>query len=68
MADEPVIITGGSVTIRFSKEKFPGGNGHHTTEERRIVSIDITDDNTGETQTIAAPANGKCTVTIHTDE
>ena len=67
MADEPVIITGGSVTITFNKDKFPGGNGHHSTDERRIVSVDVYDENTGQTQTLQAPANGKCVVTVHTE-
>ena len=68
MVDEPVVITGGSVTITFNKDKFPGGNGHHSTSDRRIVSVEVVDDNTGQKQTVTAPENGKCTITIHTDE
>lgn len=66
MVDEPVIVTGGSVTISFNKDKFPGGNGRHSTSERRIASVVFVDDNTGQSQTIQAPENGKCTITIST--
>jgi len=67
MVDEPVIITGGSVTITFNKEQYTGTGGRHSCPDRRIVSIDIVDDNTNESQTVYAPENGKCTITIHTE-
>lgn len=68
MVDEPVIITGGSVTVTFNKDKYTGGEGHHCCSERKITSIDIVDDNTEEKQTYYAPENGRCTITIHTEE
>lgn len=68
MIDEPIIVTGGSITITFDKQKYPANsNGHHTTSAGKIVSVDLYDENTGLTQTINAPENGKCTITVHTD-
>lgn len=64
--DEPIVVTGGSVTITFNKEKFTGENGRHSASTHRIVSVDVVDENTGSKQTIEAPGNGKCTITIHT--
>jgi hypothetical protein len=66
MIDEPIVVTGGSVTITFNKDKFPGEHGRHSASDGRIVSVDVVDENTGSKQTIAAPENGKCTITIHT--
>ena len=67
MVDEPIIITGGSITITFNKDEYSGGDGQYSGGERRIVSIDVVDDNTMELlQTVQAPENGKCTITIHT--
>ena len=67
MVDEPIIVTGGSITITFDKETYPGGNGHYSASERRIVSVEVLDSNTEQTQTIRAPENGKCVITIHTE-
>jgi hypothetical protein len=68
MIDEPIIITGGSISITFNKDAYAGANGNYSHGDRRIVSIDVVDDNTSELmQTVQAPENGKCTITIHTE-
>jgi len=66
--DEPIIVSGGSVTVNFDKEKFPiDSNGRHSASDRRITSVDVLDHSTGNTETVyTAPADGKCTITIHT--
>lgn len=67
MVDEPIVITGGSITITFNKDEYSGDDGQYSGGERRIVSIDVVDDNTSQMiQTVQAPTNGKCTITIHT--
>lgn len=62
--DTPIVVTGGSVRLEFDLDTFPGQSGKHANDHRKIVSVEFTDNNTGQTQTITAPANGKCTVTI----
>lgn len=64
--DPPIIITGGSVEISFDEGTFAGGNGKFKNDQRRPVSVEVTDDNTGQKQTIPLPTNGKCTVRINT--
>ncbi|HEY0078902.1 MAG TPA: hypothetical protein VGB73_09680 [Pyrinomonadaceae bacterium] len=69
MPDQPVIITGGSVKIEFNATEYlpeTSGTGKFRNTNLTVERIDIRDDNTGQTQTIQAPANGKCTITIHT--
>jgi hypothetical protein len=69
MPDQPVIITGGSVKVEFNPTAYPpdtSGAGKFRNANLTVESIDIRDDNTGQTQTILAPTNGKCTITIHT--
>lgn len=63
--DTPIIISGGSVHLEFDLDTFPGQSGKHANDRRKIVSIEVTDNNTGRTQTITAPANGKCTIKIN---
>lgn len=65
-ADDVIIIKGGSVEIGFSEQSFPGQGGKHSNKDRRIVSVEITDHNTDQTQTVTLPANGKCTIRITT--
>lgn len=64
-SDTPIVISGGSVSIELHENTFPGKGGKHSNVEKTIVSVEITDDNTGQTQTIATPANGKCTIRIN---
>ncbi|HEX8556936.1 MAG TPA: hypothetical protein VF668_02480 [Pyrinomonadaceae bacterium] len=64
--DPPIIITGGSVEITFDAGVFPGTNGKFRNDLRRPVSVEVTDNNTGQKQTIELPTNGKCTVKINT--
>jgi len=68
MADDPVIVTGGSVNISFDETVYPGNGlhgGNFSNGNKRITYVEIRDDNTNQTQTVNAPTNGKCTVTIH---
>ena len=67
MADEPVIISGGSVQVKFNANAFtrdPNDPGKFNST-RSIKGIDIKDLNTGTTTTCQIPSNGKCEITIH---
>jgi len=64
--DTPIIINGGSVSIEFDVNTFPNKGGKHSNDQKKIVSVEVTDDNTGQMQTITIPANGKCTIRITT--
>jgi hypothetical protein len=61
-------ITSGeaSVDIQFNAPDFPGNDGTFKGKGRRIDRVEVTDDNTGLTQTVPLPANRKCTVKIYT--
>lgn len=61
-----IIIKGGSVEIVFSERMFPGQDGKYGNQQRGIASVEVTDDNTGQVQTVNIPANGKCTIRIST--
>ncbi len=61
-----IIIKGGSVEIVFSEQMFPGQGGKYGNEHKKIVSVEVKDDNTGQVQTVDIPANGKCTVRVNT--
>lgn len=73
MPDDPVIVTGGvtdSVQISFDDNVFSSDSlsgGSFAASGKRITSVVVKDDNTNQTQTINAPSNGKCTVTIYYD-
>ncbi len=64
--DSVIIIKGGSVHLEFDHTTFQGGEGKHSHHEKKIVGVEIIDDNTGEVQRFTAPANGKCTIRITT--
>ncbi|HLL70495.1 MAG TPA: hypothetical protein VK363_03630 [Pyrinomonadaceae bacterium] len=55
-----------AVDIDFNAPDFPGNNGKFKGQNRRIERVEITDDNTGQTQTVPVPSNGKCTIKIYT--
>jgi hypothetical protein len=64
----PIIIKGGeSITVLLSKDTFPqdsvDSEKHHC-EDRRIVRVMITDDNTQQSNSCEIPENGKCTISI----
>lgn len=63
---DDIIIKGGSVEIEFDEQSFPGQGGKHGNKDKRIVSVNVTDHNTNQTQTVTLPANGKCTIRITT--
>jgi len=63
---DDIIIKGGSVEIEFNEQSFPGQGGKHSNKDKRIVSVNVTDHNTNQTQTVTIPANGKCTIRITT--
>jgi hypothetical protein len=70
MADDPVIVVGGSLRIEFNPTAYTpdlARPGNFTNAARRITSVDIRDDNTGNTESCQIPENGKCTITIHTE-
>ncbi len=59
-----IIIKGGSVEIEFDEGIYTGTDGKYNNPSRKIRSVEITDDNTGQVQKISVPANGKCTIRI----
>jgi hypothetical protein len=65
--DPPIIINGGSVSIEFDEQTYPGSNGRYGNERRKIVNVEVTDDNTGQIQTVPVPTDGKCSVRIYTN-
>jgi len=66
-ANDPVIVvTGGSVEIKFDEAVYAGTNGRYGNEHRKIARVEVVDDNTGQAQTVQLPVDGKCTVRIHT--
>jgi hypothetical protein len=66
IADTPIVINGGSVSIEFDENTFPIKGGKHSNDQMKIVSVEVTDNNTGQMQTVPIPANGKCTIRITT--
>lgn len=66
MADDVIIIKGGSVAIDFNESTHAGRDGKYGNENKKIASVEVTDDNTGQVQTVNVPANGKCTIRIST--
>ena len=61
-----IIIKGGSVQIDFNEETFPGQGGQYGNKGRKIVSVEVTDDDTAQKQTVNVPENGKCTIRVNT--
>ena len=61
-----VIIKGSSVEITFDEQTFPGKGGKYGNKDKKIVSVEVTDDNTNKAQTVTIPADGKCTIRIST--
>lgn len=59
-----IIVKGGSVEIEFNEGIYTGTDGKYSNPSRKIRSVEITDDNTGQVQKISVPANGKCTIRI----
>jgi hypothetical protein len=59
-----IIIKGGSVSIEFDEGIYTGTDGKYNNPSRKIRSIEITDDNTGQVQKISVPTNGKCIIRI----
>jgi hypothetical protein len=55
-----------AVNIDFDSAEFPGSNGKFKGAKRKIKSLTVKNDSTGETTTIPLPNNGKCTITIIT--
>lgn len=65
---DPIIIKGGSIEITLYKDTFPEDSenrSRHYNANRKIVRVQITDDNTGESTDCAVPANGICTLRIY---
>jgi hypothetical protein len=61
-----IIIRGGSVEIEFDERTFSGQGGKYSNKNKTIASVEVTDHNTSQTQTVTLPANGKCTIRITT--
>jgi hypothetical protein len=64
--DDDIIIKGGSVAIEFNESTHTGKGGKYGNQNKKIASVEVTDDNTGQAQTVSIPANGKCTIRIST--
>ena len=64
--DQPIVVTGGSVTIDFNDGVYTRGNGgRHSNASKKIHSVEVVDD-TGKTIFSKDFPNGKVTVRIHT--
>jgi hypothetical protein len=61
-----IIIKGGSVEIAFDGQTFSGKDGKYGNKDKKIVSVEVRDQNTNQTQHITVPADGKCTIRITT--
>ena len=61
-----IIIKGGSVAIAFDENTFTGKDGKYSDKEKKIESVEVVDDDTGQKQTVNIPANGKCTIRVNT--
>ena len=61
-----VIIRGGSVEIEFSEQVFPGKGGRYGNKHRKIESVEVIDDDTGQRHTVTVPAHGKFTIRVNT--
>ena len=61
-----IIIKGSSVEIEFNEQTFSGKGGKYSNKNKSIASVEVTDHNTNQTQTVTIPANGKCTIRITT--
>ena len=61
-----IIIKGGSVEIAFDEKTFSGHAGKYSNKDKAITSVEVEDHNTNQTQTVTIPANGKCTIRVHT--
>jgi len=67
ISDSPIIISGGgSVHIEFDHTIFEGSNGRHSHKQKKIMRVEITDNNTGQVHQFTAPDNGNCTIRIDT--
>jgi hypothetical protein len=66
-SDPPIIVGGGgSIEITFDEQAFPGKGGKYANKDKKIVSVEVEDHNTSNIQTVTIPANGKCTIRVHT--
>ena len=72
MAEDPVVIRGGSVDIEFDDAVFPKSNAKHSNGNKKISRVVITGDiqfdapqNGTHTGT---STNGRCTVTVYCDD
>lgn len=61
-----IIIKGGSVEIAFDEQAFSGQGGKYGNKDKKIVRVEVRDNNTNQTQHIDIPADGKCTIRITT--
>jgi hypothetical protein len=61
-----IIIKGGSVEIAFDENTFSGQGGKYGNKDKKIVRVEVRDNNTNQTQAINIPADGKCTIRITT--
>jgi ribosomal protein L21E len=59
-----IIIKGGSVEIAFDEQTFHGQGGKYGNKDKKIVRVEVRDNNTNQTQHIDIPADGKCTIRI----
>jgi ribosomal protein L21E len=59
-----IIIKGGSVAMEFNESTYTGKDGKYGNQQKKIVNVEVTDDNTGQVQTVNVPANGRCTIKI----
>ncbi len=61
-----IIIKGGSVEIAFDGKTFSGKDGKYGNKDKKIVTVEVRDNNTNQTEQVNIPADGKCTIRITT--
>ena len=59
-----IVIRGGSVEIEFNEQTFSGKGGKYSNKDKTIASVEVTDQNSNQTQRVNIPVDGKCTIRI----
>jgi hypothetical protein len=60
--DPPIIITGGSVMLDFDASQLQGSNGHHSNQNKKIKSIEVTGDGLNINHNVSDP---KVTIKVY---
>ena len=64
-ADPPIVITGGSVTLKFKADELPGSNGEHTNPDKTLKRLTINGD--GVNYSVDFPTGKGVTIKVFWD-